>query len=67
MQELDEHNPNDCKENYMRWLKENDPIYYYEITSNPTGGDGDDDFSFVGFIIVFLIIVSVCYFFFAGK
>ena len=25
----------------MDWLKENDPITYYELTSNPTGADCD--------------------------
>lgn len=26
----------------LEWLRENDPITYYEMTSNPTGADSDE-------------------------
>lgn len=40
----------------MEWLKENDPITYYELTSDPTGASGDDG-CIVPFVIVILTIV----------
>lgn len=52
----------------MDYLKENDPILYYELTSNPTGADDDGgDFGCVlGFM---LIVIAVCFavYMFCGK
>jgi len=40
----------------MKWLKENDPITYSELTSDPTGvGDSDD----IGCSMFFFIIAVV--------
>ena len=52
----------------MDYLKENDPMLYYELTSNPTGADSDSgEFGCVlGFI---LIVIAVCFvaYMFCGK
>ena len=45
----------------MNWLKENDPITYYEMTSNPTGSDSSGEGCLVlivilGFIFLFSIL-----------
>jgi len=45
---------------YMKWLKENDPILYSELTSNPTGTDGGDFSGCLGlFIIGIVVLVEV--------
>ena len=36
----------------MNWLKENDPITYYELNSNPTGADSDTTSVEVWFVIL---------------
>ncbi len=41
----------------MNWLKENDPITYYEMNSNPTGSDSDT--SSAVFIAIIIVSVSV--------
>lgn len=43
----------------MDWLKENDPITYYEMTDDPTGGSTDD---FLGTFICFclFIVLPIC-------
>lgn len=52
----------------MDYLKENDPILYYELTSNPTGADSDPGEAgcVLGFI---LIVIAVCFavYMFCGK
>lgn len=41
----------------MEWLKENDPITYYELTSDPTGASGDS-----GCIIpIVSVILVICF------
>jgi hypothetical protein len=50
----------------MECLKEYDPITYYELHSNPTGVDGDDDLGTTLFsIIVIGAIIWGCIHFFA--
>ena len=41
----------------MDWLKENDPMTYYEMNSNPTGTNSDT--SLAGFIIFILTVLGV--------
>lgn len=41
----------------MEWLKKNDPITYYELTSNPTGAD--EDSWGIGCLVWFLMIVGL--------
>jgi len=52
---------------YIDYLKENDPILYYELTSNPTGVNGDDSFGCVVIIAILIIAVGLGFFFFGGK
>ena len=52
---------------YMDYLKENDPILYYELTSNPTGVNGDDSFGCVVLIGILIIAVGLAFYFFGGK
>jgi hypothetical protein len=41
----------------MQHLKKHDPIQYYELTSNPTGGDNSTSFTggFVCLVIIGLV------------
>lgn len=41
----------------MEWLKNNDPITYYEMTSNPTGADSDDFEMGCMFMILIVILI----------
>jgi hypothetical protein len=45
----------------MNWLKENDPITYYELTSNPTGSNSSDCsiFILIGILILLTVIFSI--------
>jgi hypothetical protein len=43
----------------MDWLKENDPITYYELNSNPTGADSSDNSETLLIIIVALGLVGM--------
>lgn len=53
---------------YMNWLKENDPILYSDLTSDPTGGYQDDVDSVGCFIaLVMLAIGFVCFIIFATR
>ncbi len=53
---------------YMDWLKENDPMLYYDLTSDPTGVGDSDNGGCIIFTVVFVIAVLYgFYFFFAGK
>nr|DAI89514.1 MAG TPA: Protein melan-A [Caudoviricetes sp.] len=52
---------------YMNQLKKNDPMLYYELTSDPTGASGDDSFGCVVFIIILIIAVGIGFYFFGGK
>lgn len=42
----------------MDWLRKNDPITYYELTSNPTGAD-EDNYGCLIPIAILVFIVSV--------
>lgn len=42
----------------LEWLRENDPITYYEMTSNPTGADGDDGTMF-GCVMISIGLVLI--------
>lgn len=42
--------------NYLEWLKKNDPITYYEMTSDPTNGKSDSYF-ILTLIIIFLTLL----------
>jgi hypothetical protein len=39
----------------MDWLKENDPITYYELNSNPTGADSDT----TGIEVFFICLIAL--------
>lgn len=41
----------------MKWLKENDPILYSEMTSNPTGTDSDG--CGVEFLLICIIALGI--------
>lgn len=45
---------------YLNWLKENDPMTYYEITSNPTGTDSDysNGILFIGVIVSIIFFIA---------
>lgn len=43
----------------MERLKENDPIMYYELTSDPTGASGDDGCIVPIFTIILTIVVTL--------
>jgi hypothetical protein len=45
----------------MDWLKENDPITYYELTSNPTGADSDTTSVEVWFVIILALVLVGMY------
>lgn len=49
---------------YMNWLKENDPMLYSDLTSNPTGAGSDGES--VG-CFVFLIIGFICFLIFLAA
>lgn len=49
---------------YMNHLKENDPMLYYDLTSNPTGSNGDDSFGCVVLIAILIIAVGLGFYFF---
>ncbi len=54
----------------MQWLKENDPITYYEMTSNPTGTDsssGEIMFQAIGMVINAVVIAGIFIYFFGVK
>jgi len=51
----------------MEWLKENDPIQYYELTSNPTGVNKDDSFGCLVFAVIMVISIIIGFSFFCGK
>ena len=52
----------------MKHLKENDPITYSELHSNPTGVDSDDDLGAIIFSIIFIgSIIFAGFYFFSGK
>lgn len=40
----------------MEWLKNNDPITYYEMTSNPTGADSDSYGIGCGLVMLIIIV-----------
>ena len=47
----------------MNWLKENDPITYYEMTSNPTGSDSSGEGCLVLIVILgFIFLFSILFF-----
>lgn len=60
MQDLDEHNPNDSFKEYMNWLRENDPMTYYEMTHNPSGTDSDG----FGCVVILFFISFILYWIF---
>jgi hypothetical protein len=41
----------------MNWLKENDPITYHELTSNPTGSESEFGCVFLTVFILFVVII----------
>ena len=43
----------------MNWYKENNPITYYELNSNPTGAD--ESFTFIPVIMLIIIIGGLIY------
>lgn len=43
----------------LEYLRKNDPISYYELTSNPTGADGSDNPE-LGCALVFVGLVLLC-------
>lgn len=45
----------------MNWLKENDPIQYYELTSDPTGGSEDISWWIIPSIVTTLLILTIIY------
>lgn len=50
---------------WLEYLRENDPITYSEMTSDPTGVGNGSDFS-VGFILFVIILISICCYVFIG-
>jgi len=46
---------------YIKWLKENDPILYSELTSDPVTGLKGNDIPFIA-IIVWGIIIGIAAF-----
>jgi len=46
----------------MKWLKENDPITYYELNSNPTGVDSDGTF-FCEFVVICIVAFGLYFLF----
>ena len=45
---------------YLKDLKKNDPITYYEMTSNPTGSDSDGNGE--GCLIIVFIMFSALFY-----
>ena len=44
---------------YLEWLKENDPMLYSEITSDPCGTSSDDDSGIIILCIFILLIGGI--------
>ena len=51
----------------MEYLKEYDPITYYEMTDNPTGTNGDNFGCLTFIILVIVVIIFTLFYFFVGK
>jgi hypothetical protein len=47
---------------YLEYLKENDPILYYELTSNPTGVDSDNHIIYTPLVFIIVLIIMVVLF-----
>jgi len=47
----------------MAFLKENDPITYYELNSDPTNSDSDTSIDWLGFVVTGIIIISLTLYF----
>jgi len=43
----------------LEYLRKNDPITYYELTSNPTGTDSDESYFGCLMIVVGLIFIAI--------
>lgn len=47
---------------YLKHLKENDPILYSELTSDPTGSDGFDNTGIILKVILFILFIILSHF-----
>lgn len=45
----------------MNWLKENNPIQYYELTSDPTGSSEDSGWWIIPTTTATLLILTIIY------
>lgn len=46
---------------YLEWLRQNDPITYYEMTSNPTGVNSEGGcLEFVIIILIIAVAIFLC-------